>query len=426
MKRLLTGITTLFVLTHCAWGSIAIDAKVSIDQGAAAAAVTSPTFATTSNAELLLAFISTDYLTGANTTVTGVTGGGLTWVLVGRANLQSGDSEIWRAFAPNPISGISVTAALSQPLACSMTVISFTGVDPSGSNGAGAIGAISNVSAASGAPGASLTTTRNNSLVVGVGNDFDNAIARSPAAGQALLHQYLSAAGDTYWVQMPTSAVALSGAKVSVNDTAPTGDRYNLAICEILANPSAGQTWSAAGTISPIGGGSGATVTLGGAGSATVKADGSGNYSFNGLANGNYSIAPSKAGYTFAPASQSIAINGSNQSGVNFAAQPALTWSISGTIAPAASGSGTSVMLSGTSNALMTADSFGNYSFSGLADGTYTVTPTKTGYTFSPPTQAVSLNGANASGINFTAAAPSNALAIDARVSKTSRPQAPR
>ncbi len=400
-----------------------IDAKVSIDQAATAETVTSPPFTTMSGAELLLAFISTDYLTGANTTVTGVTGGGLTWVLVGRANLQSGDSEIWRAFAPNSLSRASITAALSQPVVSSMTVVSFGGVDPSGSNGSGAIGAVSRASAASGAPVASLTTTRNNSLVVGVGNDFDNAVTRSPGAGQALLHQYLTAAGDTYWVQTQTSAIAASGTTASISDTAPTGDRYNLAICEILANPSPGNpTWSAAGTISPAAAGNGATLTLSGTASATVIADSSGNYSFSGLSDGSYSIKPSKAGYTFSPVSQSFIVNGANQSALDFTAQPEPAWSISGNIDPAADGSGTSVMLSGATSALMTAGRSGNYSFTGLSNGSYTVTPTKTGYSFTPAHRPVSLNGANASGVNFTAAAPSNALAIDARVSKDQSP----
>jgi len=39
--------------------------------------------------ELLLAFISTDYLSGTNTKVNSITGAGLTWVLVVRTNVQN-------------------------------------------------------------------------------------------------------------------------------------------------------------------------------------------------------------------------------------------------------------------------------------------------------------------------------------------------
>jgi fibronectin type 3 domain-containing protein len=53
----------------------------------------------------------------------------------------------------------------------------------------------------------------------------------------------------------------------------------------------------------------------------------------------------------------------------------------------------------------MVTDASGNYIFSGLANGTYTVTPTNTGYTFSPVNQNVTVNGANQTGVNFTATA---------------------
>jgi hypothetical protein len=171
---------------------------------------------------LLLAFISTDYLSGNNTTVQSVSGAGLTWALVVRTNTQSGSSEIWRAFAPSILTAVSVTATLSQKVVSSLTVVSFTGTDPSGTNGSGAIGAIASASASTGAPAATLRTTRNNSWVFGVGNDFDNGIARTLGAGQSLVHQYLSSLGDTYWVQMQANPTPLSGASVTINDTAPT------------------------------------------------------------------------------------------------------------------------------------------------------------------------------------------------------------
>jgi hypothetical protein len=49
------------------------------------------------------------------------------------------------------------------------------------------------------------------------------------------------------------------------------------------------------------------------------------------------------------------------------------------------------------------ADSSGNYSFSGLANGTYTVTPAETGFTFTPTSLAVTVNGADVTNANFTA-----------------------
>jgi hypothetical protein len=73
--------------------------------------------------------------------------------------------------------------------------------------------------------------------VVGVGNDFDRAVARTVGSGQTLVHQLLSSTGDTYWVQRQTSPTPSSGTTVTINDTAPTNDSYNLAICEVRAMP---------------------------------------------------------------------------------------------------------------------------------------------------------------------------------------------
>jgi len=214
--------------------AITIDVTTHRDQATANTSITSPVFSTTHTNELLLAFIASDYISGSNTTVKSVSGAGLTWVLVRRANTQRGTAEIWRAFAPATLSNVSVKATLSQNVVSSLTVMSFSGVDRTGTNGSGAIGATGSANASSGAPTASLVTTRNNSWVFGVGNDYDNAIARTPGAGQSLVHQDLAPVGDTYWVQMQNKPSALSGTTVTINDTAPAKDRYNLAIVEIL------------------------------------------------------------------------------------------------------------------------------------------------------------------------------------------------
>ena len=146
-------------------------------------------------------------------------------------------AEIWRAFAPTILNNASVTATLSQSVDSSITVRSYKGVNPSGTSGSGAIGAIGTGNSAGGAPSASLVTTKNNSLVLGVGNDYDNAIARTVPSGQGLVHQNLTSFGDSYWVQTQNSPTLYSGTTVTINDTAPTGDRYNLSVVEVLAAP---------------------------------------------------------------------------------------------------------------------------------------------------------------------------------------------
>src|SRR5262249_34327153 len=173
-----------------------IDQVKSVNRSTNATTLVSPAFTTTSANELLLAFIATDYRVGANTTVTGITGAGLTWTLVRRTNVQSGTTEIWRAFAPATLTNVTVTATLSQSTAASMSVVTFSNVDTTGS-GSGATGATAGTNSPGGAPAATLVTTRNNSLVFGVGNDFDTATARTLGPNQTMVNQYLATIGDT-------------------------------------------------------------------------------------------------------------------------------------------------------------------------------------------------------------------------------------
>jgi hypothetical protein len=88
---------------------------------------------------------------------------------------------------------------------------------------------------------------------------------------------------------------------------------------------------------------------------------------------------------------------------------------ISGSISPSTSGTGTTVTLSGAANATATADASGNYSFTGLTNGAYAVTPGKSGFTFSPASAPVNLSGASLFAINFTANASgsTSTLSVD-------------
>src|SRR6266481_6654616 len=165
------------------------------------------------------------------------------------------------------------------------------------------------------------------------------------------------------------------------------------------------QTFSISGTIGPVAGGSGATVTLSGAANAATTADSSGNFIFNGLANGTYTVTPTHSGYTFNPSSLNVTVSDASIStGINFTAT-AVTFGLSGTISPVAGGNGATITLSGAASATTTTNSSGNFTFTGLSNGTYALTPSHTGYTFSPTSQSATVNGANVTGLNFTATA---------------------
>ena len=154
----------------------------------------------------------------------------------------------------------------------------------------------------------------------------------------------------------------------------------------------------------------GVGISLSGASSGSTVTDGSGNYSFSGLSNGAYTVMPSLAGYTFNPSIQSININGGNLPGVNFSSisnSVSQTYNVSGQVTGAVV-NGVTINLSGASSGSTVTDINGNYSFAGLINGgSYTVTPSDNGYTFTPPNQPFIINGANQNGVSFISNAPS-------------------
>jgi hypothetical protein len=85
--------------------------------------------------------------------------------------------------------------------------------------------------------------------------------------------------------------------------------------------------------------------------------------------------------------------NTSTTSGTN-------TYSIAGTVTSSGTGlQNVTVTLDSTTTA--TTDVSGNYIFSGLANGSYTITPSKTGYSFTPTSSTQTVNNANIIDVNF-------------------------
>src|SRR5262249_27522556 len=154
--------------------------------------------------ELLVAFIGYDGPSGTPQTAT-VSGAGLLWTLLKRSNIQGGTAEIWAATAVDPLSNVTVIA---QPGFAgyhgSMTVIAFTNA-----SGPGVVG---QSSGPGGAPDIYLPGIPTGSWVFAVGNDWSNAIPRTPVNGQALVHQRVdTSTGDTYWVQSTVAPSTVDG-----------------------------------------------------------------------------------------------------------------------------------------------------------------------------------------------------------------------
>lgn len=139
--------------------------------------------------------------------------------------------------------------------------------------------------------------------------------------------------------------------------------------------------------------GAGAVLTARSAAGATktVTVPTSGLYTLAGLTPGAWTLTPTKAGCAFAPASIAGDV-WSNLADLNFTC----TYSVSGNVGARAAGA---TITAGGKSA--TADAAGNYILQGLARGSYTLTATKTGCTFSPPSYIRTLT-ANMTGANFT------------------------
>jgi hypothetical protein len=177
----------------------------------------------------------------------------------------------------------------------------------------------------------------------------------------------------------------------------PTSQAVTINGANATANFSSTQTFTLGGTISGTGG-SGATVNLTGAKTASVTANTSGVYSFTGLVNGSYTVTPTKSGFLMTPASQAVTISGANAT-ANFSS--AQTFTLSGTIS-GSGGSGATVKLTGTKTATVTANTSGVFTFAGLPNGSYTVTPSKGLHIYNPSNQTVAISGANKTGVNFS------------------------
>jgi hypothetical protein len=81
---------------------------------------------------------------------------------------------------------------------------------------------------------------------------------------------------------------------------------------------------------------------------------------------------------------------------------PSSTYTISGTVtgAPAAA-----VTLSGAKAGSTTTDGLGKFSFTGLSNGSYVVAVSKAGYTFTPTTASVNINGSSSPSLAFVGSA---------------------
>jgi hypothetical protein len=191
--------------------------------------VTAP-FSTAGPDEVLVAFVASDGPNSTTRQTATVSGAGLSWTLVRRANTQFGTAEIWTAKAAAQLVNVTVTATqgVTNSYDQQLIVVAFRGAAGVGASVAG--------NGNNSVPSVSLTTTDAGSLVYGVGFDPERNMARTLGTGQTMVRQWLETNDRlTLWVQSRTAAVANAGTTVTINDTAPDFDRWNLAAVEIVA-----------------------------------------------------------------------------------------------------------------------------------------------------------------------------------------------
>ncbi|HEV2799645.1 MAG TPA: Ig-like domain-containing protein [Pyrinomonadaceae bacterium] len=156
-----------------------------------------------------------------------------------------------------------------------------------------------------------------------------------------------------------------------------------------------------------------ATVNLSGSKVASAGTDFNGNYHFFNLeGGGTYTLQPYKNQYNFTPPTRTFT-NLSAQQTADFVGT-VVTYTIGGRITANGAGlSGVSVALGGTATATVTTDANGQYSFAGLVQGNYTVTPARSGYNFTPGSRSYSnLSGNQTS--DFSATAISTSVTMQA------------
>lgn len=188
---------------------------------------TTPAFHTAMSGEILLALVSADGPTGARRQSATVSGAGLRWRLVKRANESSGDSEIWAATARTILTHAKVTSVLANPaFDQSLSVVAMEGV--------GGVGSAAGGSGAKGVARVDLATRSATSLVFAVGNAWDQAVARVFPTGWVPLDQWLdTGAGNTFWSQSTNQPTGRARTTVAVKVAEPTSGQWNLAAVEL-------------------------------------------------------------------------------------------------------------------------------------------------------------------------------------------------
>jgi hypothetical protein len=213
--------------SKCGTEKLTITPLPAIDTLATASGKSSAIAQVSSNAsgDLVVAFVAANGPGNKRQSAT-VSGGGLAWHLITRQNPDGSDTEVWTANSSGKLTRAAVTAkAGTAGYDVVVSVVTFR-------NASGA-GPESFASAAKGAPHGTLKTTVNNTWVFAVGADWSTYAEPTTATGQLIVSSVDAPGGKTVWLQATSTLTGLSGTSVTISDTRPASDPYDLLVVGI-------------------------------------------------------------------------------------------------------------------------------------------------------------------------------------------------
>lgn len=187
--------------------------------------VVTPAIHTVAAGEVLVAFVS------ARGPVR-ITGAGVEWKLVGRANARPGDSEVWTATAPKVLDAARIDSKELVPGSTqNVTVIAMEGVS--------GVGAVSSASGRGSARSVAVTTRGATSLVFAVGDASTSGSQSAPTMslpfGWVFLDKSSGSGGQNLsWNQYTNDPTGPSGSMITLNDALSTDANWNLVAIELL------------------------------------------------------------------------------------------------------------------------------------------------------------------------------------------------
>lgn len=142
------------------------------------------------------------------------------------------------------------------------------------------------------------------------------------------------------------------------------------------------------------------TSTGGAVAGATSPAftNANGDYRFSNVPSGLYYVTPTLSGYTFSPATQGLSVATTSRA-ANFIGAP--VFRVSGRITSSSGVALAAVTVTMSGRGSVTTNSAGYFTFANVPNGSYTVTPSQSGRTFSPASRSVTVIGSDVSGVSF-------------------------